>query len=81
MNNQLGIMFQMMKGGVNPKQIIGNMMNNNQVMQNPMAQNAMKMFQNGDMQGLQNMAENLAKERGTTVNEVKNSIMQQFGMK
>lgn len=81
MNNPLGIIFQMMRGGGNPQQIIGQMMNNSQIAQNPMANNAMKMFQNGDMQGLQNMAENLAKERGTTVNDVKNGIMQQFGMK
>lgn len=81
MNNPLGMMFQMMRGGGNPQQIIGQMMNNNQIMQNPMIKNAMQMYQKGDMHGLQNMAENLAKEKGTTVDDVKNSIMQQFGMK
>ncbi len=81
MNNPLGMMFQMMRGGGNPQQIIGQMMNNSKIAQNPMAQNAMEMFQKGDMKGLQNMAENLAKERGTTVDDVKNNIMQQFGMK
>lgn len=81
MNNPLGMMFQMMRGGGNPQQIIGQIMNNNQLMQNPMIKNAMQMYQKGDMQGLQNMAENLAKERGITVNDVKNSIMQQFSMK
>lgn len=81
MNNPLGMMFQMMRGGGNPQQILNQMMNNSQFNQNPMAKNAMQMFQNGDTKGLQSMAENLAKERGTTVDDVKNSIMQQFGMK
>lgn len=81
MNNPLGMMFQMMRGGRNPQQILNQMMNNSQFNQNPMAQNAMQMFQNGDMKGLQSMAENLAKERGTTVDDVKNGIMQQLGMK
>lgn len=81
MNNPLGMMFQMMRGGENPQQILNQMMNNSQFSSNPMAKNAMEMFQKGDMKGLQNMAENLAKERGTTVDDVKNNIMQQFGMK
>lgn len=81
MNNPLGMMFQMMKGGGNPQQILNQLMNNSQFANNPMAKNAMQMFQNGNMKGLQNMAENLAKERGTTVDDVKNNIMQQFGRK
>lgn len=81
MNNPLAMMFQMMRGGGNPQQILKQMMGNSQLSNNPMAKNAMNMFQNGDMNGLQKMAENLAKERGTTVDDVKSSIMQQFGMK
>lgn len=81
MNNPLGMMFQMMRGGGNPQQIIGQMMNNNQLMQNPMIKNAMQMYQKGDTKGLQNMAENLAKEKGMNVDDVKNNVMQQFGMK
>lgn len=81
MNNPLGMMFQKMRGGGNPQQILNQMMGNSQFANNPMARNAMSLFRNGDMKGLQNMAENLAKERGTTVDDVKNSIMQQFGMK
>ena len=46
-----------------------------------MAKNAMQMLQNGDTQGLQKMAENLAKERGTTIDEVRKMLMSQFGMK
>lgn len=70
-------MFQTMR---NPHQIINQMMNNSQAMQKPMIKNAMQMYQSGDVAGLNKMAENLAKEKNTTVDEVKNSIMQRFGM-
>ena len=73
--------LQFMKAMRNPQEFIHQMMNNSQIMQNPMAKNAMEMYKNGDTQGLQAMAENLAKERGTTVNDMKSQIMAQFGMK
>ena len=73
--------LQMLGSMKNPQAFIQQMMNNSQVMQNPMAKNAMEMYKSGDMQGLQNMAENLAKERGTTVYDMKSQIMDQFGMK
>ena len=79
--NPLMAIIQMMKGGGIPQAFIQQMMNNSQVMRNPMAKNAIQMYQNGDTQGLQAMAENLAKERGTTVNDMKSQIMAQFGMK
>lgn len=70
-------MFQAMK---NPQQIINQIMNNSQAMQNPIIKSAIQMYRNGDADGLNKMAENLAKEKNTTVDEVKNSIMQRFGM-
>ena len=70
-----------MKAMRNPQEFMQNIMNNNEIMQNPMARNAMEMYQKGDTQGLQAMAENLAKERGTTVDDMKSQIMAQFGMK
>ena len=73
--------MQLIQAIKNPQVFIQQMMNNSQVMQNPMAKNAMEMYQKGDMQGLQSLAENLAKERGTNVNDVKSQIMTQFGMK
>ena len=73
-------LIQMMRGG-NPQQFLQQMMGNNQIMSNPMLKNAIQMYQNGDTQGLQAMAENLAKERGTTVDDMKSQIMAQFGMK
>lgn len=65
----------------NPQEFMKNIMNNNEIMQNPIAKNAMEMYQKGDTKGLQAMAENLAKERGTTVDDMKSQIMAQFGMK
>lgn len=83
MNNPvMGILGQMIRGGaVNPQAMIQGLMKNSQIMSNPMMNNALQMYQNGDMQGLQNMANNLAKERGTSVEQVKNDIMAQFGIK
>ena len=73
--------LQMLGAIKNPQAFIQQMMNNSQVMQNPMVKNAMQMYKNGDTKGLQAMAENLAKERGTTVDDMKSQIMAQFGMK
>lgn len=73
--------FQLLNGIRNPQQLIQQLSNNSQIMENPMAKNAMQMLQSGDTQGLQKMAENLAKERGTTINEVRKMLMSQFGMK
>ena len=61
--------------------IINKMMSSPQMQNNPMVQNAMRMYQNGDTKGLQNMAENLCRENGTTTEDVKNKIMQQFGIR
>ena len=73
--------FQMLGAMKNPQAFLQQMMNNSQIMRNPMAKNAMEMYQKGDTKGLQTMAENLAKERGTTVDDIKSQIMAQFGMK
>ena len=78
MQNNMNTMMQAMR---NPQAFLQQAMNNHSMMQNPMFRNAIEMYQRGDSKGLQNMAENLAKERGTSVNDIKNSIMQQFGMK
>ena len=73
--------LQFMKAMRNPQEFMQNIMNNNEITKNPIAKNAIEMYQKGDTQGLQAMAENLAKERGTTVDDMKSQIMAQFGMK
>ena len=72
--------FQMLGAMKNPQAFIQQMMNNSQIMQNPMAKNAMETYQKRDTQGLQAMAENLCKERGTTPQQVQEIIKKQFGM-
>jgi hypothetical protein len=70
--------IQMMTSG-NPQQAIQSIIENNpNVQNNPLAQNAMKMYQNGDTRGLQNMAENMCKERGITVDQAKQQVMGMF---
>lgn len=64
---------------MNPMQaILNQMVNSPQVQNNPMAKNAMQMYQNGDTNGLKSMAENLCKERGITVDEAKKNVMNMF---
>ncbi len=75
MNN----IFQMLKQFGSPQAFLQNAMNNSQFMQNPLAKNAMEMYQRGDIDGVKAMAENLCKERGTTIDEVKNGILSTFG--
>lgn len=58
--------------------IVKSMMNSPQVQNNPMAKNAMQMYQSGDTGGLKTMAENLCKERGITVDEAKQKVMSMF---
>lgn len=64
----------------NPQQFIQGMINNSQVMQNPMAKNAMEMYKSGDTKGLQTMAENLCKERGITPQQIQEIIKKQFNI-
>lgn len=77
----MGAIGQLMRGMQNPQAMVQGMLNNNQLTSNPMMKNALQMYQNGDMKGLQEMANNLAKERGTTVDQVKSDIMKEFGMR
>lgn len=70
--------IQMMTSG-NPQQAIQSIIENNpNIQNNPLAQNAMKMYQNGDTRGLQNMAENMCKERGITVDQAKQQVIGMF---
>lgn len=53
-------------------------MNDPQIKNNPMAQNAMQMIQSRNTQGLKSMAENMCKERGITVEQAKEEVMKLF---
>ena len=64
--------FQMMKAG--PQQFIQQMIGNNQIMSNPIMKNTMQMAQQGDIQGIEQMARNLCKEKGLNADDVFNQI-------
>ena len=76
MNNPIPFV-QMMR---NPQVFIQSAMNNSQFMQNPISKNAIEMYQRGDKQGINQLAENLCKEKGTTMEEMTKQIKSQFGM-
>ena len=65
---------------INPQAIIQQAMNNSQMMQNPVMRNAIEMYQRKDTQGLNELASNLCKEKGTTIEEMTNQIKSQFGI-
>lgn len=77
MQNNMGILMQAIK---NPQAFLQQAMNNSQLMQNPISRNALEMYQKGDKQGLNELAQNLCKEKGTTMEEMTKQIRSQFGM-
>ena len=64
----------------NPQVFLQQAMNNSQFMQNPISRNALEMYQNGDKQGLNELADNLCKEKGINRSDFERQIKSQFGM-
>lgn len=58
----------------NPMNFLQQIMNNRMAQQNPMMKNAMDMYQRNDENGLRQLAENLCKERGTSIDEVRKRL-------
>lgn len=69
--------FQMIKAG--PQQFIQQIMGNNQMMNNPIMKNTMQMAQQGNTQGIEQMARNLCKEKRLNADDVFNQIKSRFG--
>lgn len=63
-----------------PQQFIQGMINNSQVMRNPMAKNAIGMAQNGNTKGIEQMARNLCREKGVNPEEMINQVKNRLGM-
>lgn len=76
MNN----IFQMMQAARNPQQFLQQVMQNSQLMQNPLAKNAIEMYQKGDKDGINKLAENLCKEKGLNMQDIEKQIKSQLGM-
>ena len=66
--------------GINPQAFIQKMLNNNQVMKNPMARNTLDMAQKGNVQGIEQIARNLCKEKGLNADEVMKQVKNKFGL-
>ena len=77
MQNNMGILMQAIK---NPQAFLQQAMNNSQIMQNPISRNALEMYQKGDRQGLNELADNLCKEKGINRHDFEKQIKSQIGM-
>ena len=75
--NNFGLLMQAIK---NPQAFIQNAVGNSQLMQNPIAKNALEMYQKGDKDGINQLADNLCKERGINRQDFEKQIKSQFGM-
>lgn len=71
--NNMGILMQAMR---NPQAFLQQAMQSN----NPIVNNAIQMYQKGDKQGLNELADNLCKEKGINRSDFEKQIKSQFGM-
>lgn len=76
MNNVMNLV----KAFRNPQAFLQQAMNNSQIMSNPISKNALEMYQKGDKQGLNQLADNLCKEKGINRSDFERQIKSQFGM-
>lgn len=65
---------------MNNQFVMNLIMNNPNVRNNPMMQNAIRMYQNGDVNGLNSMANNLAREKNVDINKLAEDIKRKIGM-
>lgn len=77
MQNNIGMLMQAIR---NPQAFLQQAMNNSQFMQNPISRNALEMYQKGDKQGLNELADNLCKEKGINRKDFEKQIKSQIGM-
>ena len=70
--------FQMLGAMKNPQAFIQQMMNNSQVMHNPIAKNIIDMAQKGDVEGIEQMGRNIAKEKGIDFDKAFSDFKKQF---
>ena len=66
---------------INPKAMLTNMMNNPQVMNNPMAASVLNSYRSGNSEELNKVTGNIFQEYGTNTDDVKRQFSQQFGLK
>ena len=66
---------------MNPRSLLSNMMNNPQVMNNPMAASVLNSYKSGNSEELSKVTGNIFKEYGTTVDDVRKQFSQKFGLR
>lgn len=76
MNNPMQL-IQMAK---NPQNFMNMVINNSEIMKNPIMSNAVNMVQKGDSKGLESLARNLCKEKGVNPDEMIQQIKTQIGI-
>ena len=77
--NPLMQFMQIMKSGGNPQQIVINMLQQ-QAGNTPMGQNLLKMAQNNDGKGIEQVARNLCAQRGLDFDKEFAAFKQQLGL-
>lgn len=70
--------MQLIQAMKNPQAFMQQMMNNSQIMQNPMAKNIIDMAQKGDISGIEQMGRNIAKEKGIDFDKAFSDFKKQF---
>lgn len=70
-----------MNRAINPKAMLTNMMNNPQVMNNPMAASVLNSYRSGNSEELSKVTGNIFQEYGTNTDDVRRQFSQQFGLK
>ena len=61
-----------------PQQFLQSMIGNSQIMKNPMARNIIDMAQKGDVEGIEQMGRNIAKEKGIDFDKAFSDFKKQF---
>ena len=69
MNNPFGAIMRQLQGGMSPQAVLGQLSRSD-----PRAAQALQMLQGKNADQLRQMAENMARERGTTVEQIAQSL-------
>lgn len=77
--NAIAQFMQIMRNGGNPQQMIMNMLQQ-QAGNSPMGQNLLKMAQNNDGKGIEQVARNLCAQRGLDFDKEFAAFKQQLGL-
>lgn len=75
MNRMNPNIFNLLKSGGNPQQILSNMLKGNN---NPMVQNIISMMNNNDSKGIEQLARNLCRSKGIDPDQMMNDIQNRF---